>query len=316
MAARLGSKVARKLGLAQTSPALSSWPNLIQFQPDLVCISHGGTTCALPWMLICLEDGFPYVSIANGNSASWWPGDEVAPEIRRAYFGARKAYFVSQANADLFQTQITADLPNLEVIRNPFSVPWDSNPPWPDSTEGFKLACVAQFDPVNKGQDLLFSVLAESDWRKRPIEVSLFGNGNCAEGLRRLIERHNLGKSVRIAGYVDDVGEIWKDHHAIILPSRAEGLPISLVEAMLCGRFGIVTNVAGAEEVIEDEVNGFVAATPSVNDLRHAMERAWSRRHDWRDIGQVAAESIRAKVPPDPAQIMAERLLNLAATEE
>jgi glycosyl transferase family 1 len=47
-------------------------------------------------------------------------------------------------------------------------------------------------------------------------------------------------------------------NHVHAMPSRIEGLPLVLIEAMLCGRPVVATDVAGAE-VIEDEVTGFLA---------------------------------------------------------
>ena len=74
-----------------------------------------------------------------------------------------------------------------------------------------------------------------------------------------------------------------------MLPSRFEGLPLALVEAMLCPRPAVVTNVAGNTEVIEDGETGFVAAAPTAGHLDEAMEGhgvsegtgvpwAWKRR--------------------------------------
>ena len=55
-------------------------------------------------------------------------------------------------------------------------------------------------------------------------------------------------------GHVSDVRGIWYDNHLLVLPSRCEGTPISLVEAMIWGHPAVVTGVGGnAEWVTEPE---------------------------------------------------------------
>jgi glycosyltransferase involved in cell wall biosynthesis len=75
---------------------------------------------------------------------------------------------------------------------------------------------------------------------------------------------------------------------------------------MLCGRPCIVTDVAGNAELMEDNVSGFVAAAPRTKYLDEALERAWSRRSEWRAIGAAAAKSVRELVPPDPISTFAD----------
>ena len=51
-------------------------------------------------------------------------------------------------------------------------------------------------------------------------------------------------------------------------------MPLSLVEAMLCRRPCIATDVGGNRELIRDGVNGFLAKAPTVESLDEAMNRA------------------------------------------
>ena len=105
---------------------------------------------------------------------------------------------------------------------------------------------------------------------------------------------------VDFRGFTDDVERVWAEHHALVLPSRHEGMPLAVVEAMLCGRVCIVTDVAGNTEFIEDGVTGFVAPAPTAPLVREVLERAWDRRGEWRQIGAAAARAVRERVPPDP----------------
>lgn len=288
-----------------------SWQKIVKFRPALVCVSHGDATCGVDWMLRCYKAGIPYVSVAQANFEQWWPDGTRTEEITRAYLGAQKAFFVSNANLALFERQIAVPLPHGEVVCNPFNVRWDARPEWPKDDDTLRFACVGRLEPGAKGQDLLFQVLAQPKWRERPVTVSLFGKGPWEMGLRRLAEMEDVADRVHFAGHVQDIEEVWRTHHALVLPSRYEGLPLSLVEAMLCGRPVIVTDVAGNREPIEDNVTGFVAEAATVRHLDEAMERAWQRRHDWQSIGTAAAASIRQQIPQDPAQCFADKLLSL-----
>ena len=71
---------------------------------------------------------------------------------------------------------------------------------------------------------------------------------------------------------------------------------------MLCGRPGIVTDVAGHRELIRDGVNGFLAKAPTVELLDEAMNRAWDARRRLQDIGSAAARDVRQWVSADPAE--------------
>ncbi len=291
-----------------------AWDRVMGFQPDLVFISDSGIYNSLQWMEFARDSQLPYVSVAHANVIHWWPSDHFAARVVSAYRAALKCFFVSQANLEMFRVQFAEPLPNAEVVRNPFNVSWDVNLPWPARAEGepWKLACVGRLCPEAKGQDLLIGLLAMEKWRSRALEVTCFGDGPWKNSLQKLVTHHGLEKTIRFVGYVADVEAIWRENHALIMPSRYEGLPISLVEAMLCGRPAIVTDVAGMTEMIADGETGFVAEFPSVRSLDAAMERAYLARDQWQEMGQRAAQRIRELVPSDPAGVLAQRLVALA----
>ncbi|WP_423787774.1 glycosyltransferase, partial [Klebsiella pneumoniae] len=87
-----------------------------------------------------------------------------------------------------------------------------------------------------------------------------------------------LGDRVKFAGFVTSVENIWAANHALILPSRYEGMPLAMVEAMLCARPVVATDVAGHAEIIDDAINGFLADAPTVGSLGKALDRLWARR--------------------------------------
>jgi glycosyltransferase involved in cell wall biosynthesis len=286
---------------------------LTQVNPDLICISNGSYADNTPLLEILMGSGFPYVTVAHANAEHLWPDDQRARIILELYRNARRTFFVSKGNRRLLETQLGVQLTNAEVIRNPFNVRRDAAPAWPANSEPVSLACVARLDPSAKGQDILLHVLAREVWRSRPIRVSFYGKGRCEESLRRLADRLQLQDQVRFCGHVDNIENVWATHHALILPSRFEGLPLAIVEAMHCGRPAIVTDVAGNAELIEAGVTGFVAEAATEEHLHAALERAWDQRQNWQQIGAAAACAIRELVPADAVGDFAQKLLDLAA---
>lgn len=280
----------------------------LRSRPDLAVISQGINLDGFVAATLCRQLAIPYVLISQKAADMYWPGDDHREEARLMHVGAVRSLFVSEHNRRLTEEQLGCALANSAVVRNPYHADWNQRAEWPPSSEGYRFACLARLDAREKGQDMLLRVLALPKWRRRPIEVRFYGSGHNAEGLEAMARFLGLG-NVSFRGFSEDPASIWNECHGLILPSRCEGLPLSLVETMLCGRVAIVTDVGGAGEVLHDGSSGFLASAATERHLDEAMERAWERRDEWPAIGQAAATEIRKQVPSDPAATFAALLL-------
>ncbi len=306
-AVNLSARVWRKL--APKPPRDHEWMRKIH--PNLVVISQGGNSDGLEWMKFCRVEGMPFVAILHCNGEWLWPRDELAAELAAAYQAARKVFFVSRKNLELLERQLGATLSNAQIVRSPFNVSPDSPPLWPPVKETWNLACVARLEPAAKSQDLLFQVLALPQWRDRPLQVKLYGSGPCERSLRQLAARLQL-KSVSFCGHVSDVKSIWAANHLLVLPSRYEGLPLALVEAMWCQRPALVTDVGDSADLCLDGETGFVAPAPTVGLLAETFERAWSFRNNWQAMGKAARARVEQRVSRDPVNDFCGLLLGCA----
>lgn len=279
-------------------------------QPDLVVVSHGDNREGLPWMEFCAERGLRFVTIAHRASEWDWPGSDLVPRLRAAYLAASACHFVSQHNLRLTERMICAHLPRAAVVRNPFNVSYASPVPWPQQTDGvWRMACVARLDLESKAHDVLFDVLSARKWRDRDLAVEIVGR----EGQHKALLRELCGfvglDRVTFHDSVQHISSVWQRCHALLLPSRKEGLPVAIVEAMLCGRPCLVTDTAGAGEIVEHGRSGWVAESPTSGALDRALELAWEARAQWAAMGSYAARRIVSMVPADPAGTYADLLL-------
>jgi glycosyltransferase involved in cell wall biosynthesis len=78
---------------------------------------------------------------------------------------------------------------------------------------------------------------------------------------------------IEVLGYVDDIREVWKRAHIAVLPSRREGLPMSLLEAAACGRPMVATNVPGCREIARQDYNAFLVPPDDAAALAAAIDR-------------------------------------------
>jgi len=269
---------------------------------DLIVISQGLNLDGLNWMEAARANSYRYATIAQGTAEVWWPDDDLIDRLAIGYEGACAAYFVSEASLAICRRQFATPLPHGRVVRNPFNVRYDVRPSWPPGLpDELRLAYVARMDIAGKGHDLLIAALGLPHWRNRNVHVSLVGNGANERAIRRMISNSGL-TSVQMHGFVEDVEQVWNGHHALVFPSRYEGMPLALVEAMLCGRPAIATDVGGNRELIRDGINGFLAKAPTIELLDDAMNRAWENRSRLKEMGEQAAIDARKFVSCDPAE--------------
>ena len=77
--------------------------------------------------------------------------------------------------------------------------------------------------------------------------------------------------SIKWLGYVSDMNALYNDSDIICLPSYREGLPLSLLEASLCEKAILTTDVAGCNYLIQNNVNGLVVPPRSPKELSQAL---------------------------------------------
>jgi glycosyltransferase involved in cell wall biosynthesis len=292
--------------ITRSQERMFSW--LLRPVPDLVILSLGWNYDDLKCMKFCHDAGIPYAVIVHCNTEEWYPSDDVVEEMAQLYKAARKVFCVSAHNLQLLRCQIADSLPNGAVVWNPYNVVPDDPPAWPNTKTNWNLAAVARLEPKAKGQDLLLAVLAGARWRERPIEVNLYGAGPWERTLRRLAAYLKL-TNVHFRGHLNDVRAIWEHNHMLILPSRFEGMPLAIVEAMWSARPAVVTDIGGNAELCVDNETGFVASAPTSGLFEHALERAWERRADWESMGKAARARADKLIPRDPVSVFCDQLL-------
>lgn len=291
---------------------------LDDFAPDLALLTMANQLNTLGFAQECSKRQIPFALNVQLAVRQYWPDprqpaeEKVIRMAEEAYQQARRCYFVSPQNQKLTQQQLGRDLPQAEQIWNPFQSGAQAPLPYPDTSQGFRLAMVSNLEVIRKGQDVLLEALADPKWQERPLTFHLFGRGHHEEQLKRLARYLGL-KNVAFEGYSSDIDQLWKQHHALVLSSHDEGMPLALIEAVRCGRMGIVTNVGGNAQVIRDGQTGFIAeaATPTLMD--QALERAWQARNQWETLGQKAHQHLKTLMPEDPVADLADRLESLAA---
>lgn len=292
----------------------SPFAALGRFRPDVLCISQGGVYDFdyTPGLVeFVAATGAPYVVVCQCNNDLWIPG----PDRRRRaidFFGrAARVVFVSEQNRRLAERQLAAPLANALVCRNPVKLPDTTALPWSFAGRP-RLASVARLEVGYKGQDILFEALASPVWRARDWTLSLYGSGPDRDYIAGLAEHYDLVGHVRLAGFVEDVRAIWAESELLVLSSRAEGTPLSLVEAMLCGRPAVVTDVGGNAEWVEEGKTGFIAEAPTARLFGAALERAWAARDRWPDMGRAAHERAVMMVDPEPGRTLLAVLRSVA----
>ena len=272
------------------------------FAPGLVHVKDGQKFIGnMSVILACQHRRIPYVINLRGLDGSAWIEEGPRTRLRDAFLRAKAVFLLSQDNLDILETQLGASVPQARIVDNAFGVTADARPAWPGDDEPWRIACVARLNMRHKGQDLILKMLAQPWWRTRPIKISFWGTDKGSrQHMLDLIEMYGIGNQVEFRGFSDDITDVWREHHALLLPSRFEGNSRAVMEAIVCGRVPIVTKVGRNAEVVDDNETGFLVAAPTVELVDQAMDRAWSRRHDWQAMGERGAGLVRRRFSMTP----------------
>jgi starch synthase (maltosyl-transferring) len=128
---------------------------------------------------------------------------------------------------------------------------------------------VGRLDP-QKGVDVLVRALAVARNQVASLHMLLAGSGPEREYLARLVDDLGLGSYVHFLGWRDDVSAVLRAADFFVLPSRWEGMPNAVLEAMAAGLPVIATRAEGSMELVR---NGETGRLVEIDD-EHALANA------------------------------------------
>jgi len=125
------------------------------------------------------------------------------------------------------------------------------------------------------------------------------GDGWLREVLPALAAAAGLGEAVRFLGHRDDLPVLLAAADVVALPSRGEGLPLAVLEALAAGRPVVATDVGGNREAVEDGRTGRLVAPGDPGALAVAIAELLADGEARRRIGEqgrrVALERYRSE---------------------
>jgi glycosyltransferase involved in cell wall biosynthesis len=216
--------------------------------------------------------------------------------------------FVAEQNRHQAVRQFGVDLRDAHVFYGPLRERFEEALPMAATESGVVFSCVARLDLLWKAQDILLEVLAGQKWLRRDWKLRIYGTGADRDHIEKLVRIFDLSQRVEFRGFAKDMREIWRDSHVMVLPSRGEGTPLATLEAMMCCRPVVTTDVGGNREVLEEGVTGWIAEGTTPNSFALAMERCWEAQGAWAQMGAQAHAKALEVAGAEPSKRLLEVL--------
>jgi glycosyltransferase involved in cell wall biosynthesis len=144
-----------------------------------------------------------------------------------------------------------------------------------------------------KGLDVLLDALAQLPFIN--VHLIVAGTGEERERLREQARRLGIDRRVHLVGYRKDIPQWLGALDVYVQPSRFEGAPNALLEAMAAGCPIVATEVDGNSELIADGIHGWLVQADHVGSLAGALGEALANRQEARRRGAAAYERARTE---------------------
>ena len=279
---------------------LRTWARLKEIAPRLMHVHHVWPAADRYLAELAAAAGVPNLVITEhslGRSHSRGQQSLKRRELNRA--GAVTA--VCGAVAETLVRDYGADRARIRVVPN------GAEPPDPavETPEALAIrtrygatplkpvwVCAGRLDPP-KGQDVLLEAAARVRAAGLPFTLLLAGEGASRAALETQTRSLEIAEQVQFLGQVTSIGPVLLAADAVVLPSRIEGLPLTLLEAMIRERPVVASAVGGIPEVIEDGVHGRLVPPGDAAALAEALETFHRHPDAARRLGLEAGRRVR-----------------------
>jgi glycosyltransferase involved in cell wall biosynthesis len=166
--------------------------------------------------------------------------------------------------------------------------------PLPDARERFTIGMIARFSP-EKEHKVLLRAFPEILRRVPGARLEFFGDGPTRAATEDLASELGIAERVAFHGTTVDIETRYADLDLVVLPSECEAHPISLLEAMACGRPVVASDGGGTREVVEDGRTGLLFPVGNVEALAAAVAELAGDRERMASMGREGRRRVEGQ---------------------
>jgi sugar transferase (PEP-CTERM/EpsH1 system associated) len=249
------------------------WQLFRQYRPNIL---HSYNIATLEYQFVAFLAGVPFrIHAEHGRDIFDLDGSNKKYQIFRRVLNPFVHYWipVSQELATWLKQTVKIPEAKIKLIYN--GIDLDLYKPvarLPKSV--FTVGTVGRAVPVKNQVMLIQAVellLKQQPDLKNKLRLIIVGDGELLPKLRAYIDENQLQENIKLLGERHDVYEILKTIDLFVLPSLAEGIALTLLEAMASGLPIIATNVGGNPELITSGENGQLVPSQNVELLATAI---------------------------------------------
>ncbi len=157
--------------------------------------------------------------------------------------------------------------------------------------KGFLITTVSSLKP-QKGLDYFLKMAEEVTDKFPQAKFYIIGDGPLRKKIENTIKNLNLGNRLNLAGWVDDLSSIYLNTSLFILTSLWEGLPVSLIEAIISGIPVIVTDTGGILDITKEGKQGKVVKREKLPLISSHCQNMLQNYSWWDKIVKEARKNI------------------------
>jgi glycosyltransferase involved in cell wall biosynthesis len=156
------------------------------------------------------------------------------------------------------------------------------------------VGIIARLVPI-KDHGTFLEAAAKLCRHRSNVRFLVVGDGELRSALERQAGALGLGARVHFLGWRRDLEPIYADLDLVVLSSRNEGTPASLIEAMAAGIPVVATRVGGVPDLVADEKTGSLVPPGDPGALSRAIETLLCDPDRRREMGRLAREAVYPK---------------------
>lgn len=226
--------------------------------------------------------------------------NQIHMKTRMDYF-ILKTFFtrviaVSREMQDTLTNQYSFKEERLAVIHNGIEIPQviqSINQPINQSADNiFRIGTVGRLTPV-KDYSLFLDIAAEIRMKRKDVRFYILGEGPLKRELQNKMMEMNLDDCVTILEPVTDPFPFYRSLCLYLNTSSHEGIPMSILEAMMCGLPVIAPEVGGIPEIFEHNQCGVLFNERSSKEIAGICMQLLVDLHARTEMGRMAKKRIQ-----------------------